>query len=165
MSAYFVLKVVHILSAAVLAGTGCGIAFFKWIIDRTGNVSAIRIVSEKVVLADWIFTLPAIIVQAVTGVALAHIVGYPLTRGWLFWGDHSFLPCRRLLGPRSPPSNSSARSRPCLRNARRANWREVCSVFANLALARGAGILLGHRDLLADGSQAVGWRSVDVSVR
>jgi uncharacterized membrane protein len=84
VSAYFVLKVIHILSAAVLAGTGFGIAFFKWVVDRTGNVSAIRVVSEKVVLADWMFTLPAIVVQAVTGVALAHIVGYPLTRGWLF---------------------------------------------------------------------------------
>jgi len=84
VSAYFVLKVVHIISAAVLVGTGFGIAFFKWIVDRTGNITAIRIVSEKVVLADWIFTLPAIIVQAGTGLALAHIVGYPLTRGWLF---------------------------------------------------------------------------------
>lgn len=85
MSAYFVLKLVHILSAAVLAGTGFGIAFFKWIVDRTGNISAIRIVSEKVVLADWIFTLPAIIVQVMTGLALAHVVGYSLSRGWLFW--------------------------------------------------------------------------------
>jgi uncharacterized membrane protein len=84
VSAYFVLKLVHILCAAVLAGTGFGIAFFKWIVDRSGNISAIRIVAEKVVLADWIFTLPAIVVQAVSGVALAHIVGYPLTRGWLF---------------------------------------------------------------------------------
>lgn len=85
MSAYFVLKLVHILSAAVLAGTGVGIAYFKWIVDRTGNVSAIRTVSEKVVLADWIFTLPAILVQAATGFALAHLVGYPLNHGWLLW--------------------------------------------------------------------------------
>lgn len=85
MSAYFILKLVHILSAVVLAGTGFGIAFFKWIADRSGNISAIRIISEKVVLADWLFTLPAIIVQAVTGLALAHLVGYPLTRGWLLW--------------------------------------------------------------------------------
>lgn len=84
MSTYFVLKLAHIVSAAVLAGTGFGIAFFKWIVDRTGNITAIRIVSEKVVLADWIFTLPAIVVQVVTGLALAHLVGYPLTHGWLF---------------------------------------------------------------------------------
>lgn len=83
MNAYLALKLVHILSAVVLVGTGFGIAFFKWIVDRTGNLGAMRIISEKVVLADWIFTLPAIVVQAVTGVALAHVAGYPLTRGWL----------------------------------------------------------------------------------
>jgi uncharacterized membrane protein len=51
VSSYFILKAIHITSAAVLFGTGLGIAFFKWITDRTGNVSAIRVVSEKVVRA------------------------------------------------------------------------------------------------------------------
>jgi uncharacterized membrane protein len=85
MSSYFVLKVVHIISAAVLFGTGLGIAFFKWIADRSGNVAAIKVVSEKVVLADWMFTLPAIVAQGLTGLALARMLGYPLTRGWLAW--------------------------------------------------------------------------------
>ena len=83
MNSYLVLKVVHVISATVLFGTGLGIAFFKWITDRTGNTGAIRVVSEKVVLADWLFTLPAILVQAATGVALAKLLGYPLFRGWL----------------------------------------------------------------------------------
>jgi uncharacterized membrane protein len=48
-------------------------------------VAAIRVVSEKVVLADWLFTLPAIIVQAATGFALARSMGYPLSHGWLAW--------------------------------------------------------------------------------
>jgi uncharacterized membrane protein len=85
MNSYLVLKVVHVMSATVLFGTGLGIAFFKWITDRTGNTGAIRVVSEKVVLADWLFTLPAILVQAATGVALAKLLGYPLFRGWLAW--------------------------------------------------------------------------------
>jgi len=85
MNSYLVLKVVHVISATVLFGTGLGIAFFKWITDRTGNTGAIRVVSEKVVLADWLFTLPAILVQAGTGVALAKLLGYPLFRGWLAW--------------------------------------------------------------------------------
>jgi uncharacterized membrane protein len=85
MSPYFVLKTIHVMSAAVIFGTGLGIAFFKWIADRTDSVAAIRVVSEKVVLADWLFTLPAIIVQALTGFALARLTGYPLTRGWLAW--------------------------------------------------------------------------------
>jgi uncharacterized membrane protein len=85
MNSYFTLKAAHVISAAVLFGTGLGIAFFKWITDRTGNTGAIRVVSEKVVLADWLFTLPAIFVQAATGVALAKLLGYPLFRGWLAW--------------------------------------------------------------------------------
>jgi len=36
-------------------------------------------------VADWPFTLPAILVQAATGVALAKLLGYPLFRGWLAW--------------------------------------------------------------------------------
>ena len=85
MSSYFLLKTIHIASAAVLFGTGFGIAFFKWITDRTGNAAAIRVVSEKVVLADWLFTLPAIVIQALTGMALARLLNYPLSRGWLAW--------------------------------------------------------------------------------
>ena len=91
MRPYFILKAIHITSAAVLFGTGLGIAFFKWITDRTGNVSAIRVVSEKVVLADWLFTLPAIVVQALTGLALARLMGYPLSHGWLAWSIALFL--------------------------------------------------------------------------
>jgi uncharacterized membrane protein len=88
---YFVIKAIHVVSAAVLFGTGLGIAFFKWIADRTGSVLAIRVVSEKVVLADWLFTLPAIIVQALTGFALARLTGYPLSHGWLAWSIALFI--------------------------------------------------------------------------
>jgi len=80
---YFPLKAVHIVSSTVLFGTGLGTAFFKWAVDRSRNVAAIRVVSERVVLADWLFTSPAIVVQAVTGVALAHLTGFPLTHGWV----------------------------------------------------------------------------------
>ena len=83
MNAYFSLKTIHIISSTILFGTGLGTAFFKWFVDRAGNVGAIRIVSEKVVLADWLFTSPAIVVQAVTGVVMANLLRYPLTHGWL----------------------------------------------------------------------------------
>ena len=82
---YFVLKWMHILSATVLFGTGIGIAFFKWTTDRTGDVRAIRIVTERTVLADWLFTTPAVIVQPVTGMGLAHLAGFPMLHGWVFW--------------------------------------------------------------------------------
>jgi uncharacterized membrane protein len=80
---YFTLKAVHIVSSTILFGTGLGTAFFKWAVDRSGSVAAIRVVSERVVLADWLFTSPAIVVQAVTGVALAFLMGFPLAHGWV----------------------------------------------------------------------------------
>jgi uncharacterized membrane protein len=82
---YLWLKVLHILSATVLFGTGFGIAFFKWITDRSGNVAAIRVVSERVVLADWLFTTPAVVLQAVTGVMLVRLSGLPLTTRWVLY--------------------------------------------------------------------------------
>ena len=71
MSVYLLLKTVHILSATVLFGTGLGIAYFKWSTDRTQDPAAIRAVSDRVVTADWLFTLPTAILQPVTGLALA----------------------------------------------------------------------------------------------
>jgi len=85
VNAYFALKVVHVISSTILFGTGIGIAFFKWIVDRSGNVAAIRVVSERVVLADWLFTTPAIVIQAATGIALATLLGYPMSHGWLLY--------------------------------------------------------------------------------
>ena len=83
MSAYFWLKTLHIVSATILFGTGLGTAFFKWVTDRSGSVQAIRVVAERVVWADWIFTTPAVIAQAITGVLLARMLGFPLSSGWV----------------------------------------------------------------------------------
>jgi uncharacterized membrane protein len=70
MNTYLLLKCVHILASTILFGTGIGIAFFKWFTDRSGDVRTIRVVTERTVLADWIFTTPAIITQPLTGVGL-----------------------------------------------------------------------------------------------
>ncbi|HET8696148.1 MAG TPA: DUF2269 domain-containing protein [Gammaproteobacteria bacterium] len=77
------LKLAHILSSTVLFGTGLGIAFFKWHTDKSRNVAAIAVVAERVVIADWCFTTPAVILQAVTGLMLAGRAGWPLTSGWV----------------------------------------------------------------------------------
>ncbi len=80
---YLWVKVLHVVSATVLFGTGLGIAFFKVTADGSGNIKAMRVVGERVVWADWLFTTPAIVVQAVTGVVLARIAGFPLFSGWV----------------------------------------------------------------------------------
>lgn len=80
---YGTLKWLHIMSATLLFGTGLGSAFYKYMTDRGGDLAAIATANRLVVLADWLFTLPTIILQPITGVLLALAVGYPLTSAWL----------------------------------------------------------------------------------
>ena len=77
------LKLVHILSATVLFGTGLGTAFSMWRANASADPGVICIVTRNVVLADWLFTTPAAIVQPVTGFALASAAGFSLNSHWL----------------------------------------------------------------------------------
>ena len=81
---YLLLKYAHILSAILLFGTGLGSAFYKWMADRNGNVQNIAITNKHVVFADWIFTTPTVILQPLTGIWMAYLIGWPLTTGWIF---------------------------------------------------------------------------------
>jgi uncharacterized membrane protein len=80
---YFVLKYLHVIGAAVLLGTGAGIAFFMLLAHRTGNAATIAAVARIVVIADFLFTATAVVAQPVTGVALAWHTGYSLWDGWI----------------------------------------------------------------------------------
>ncbi|MEQ8653620.1 MAG: DUF2269 domain-containing protein [Kiloniellales bacterium] len=77
------LRWIHILGAAVLLGTGAGIAFFMMMAQRSGDPRIIAHTSGAVILADWIFTATAVILQPITGFALAFILGWDLTEGWI----------------------------------------------------------------------------------
>jgi uncharacterized membrane protein len=83
MSGYLVVKWLHIVSSTVLFGTGIGIAFFFMRAQRSGNLSLIARVAADVVLADVVFTATAVIVQPVSGVTLALMVGYSWSSWWV----------------------------------------------------------------------------------
>ena len=83
MEAYLLLKLVHIVSSTLLFGTGLGTAFSMWRADRSGDVAAIAVVSRNVVLADFWFTTPAVIVQPLSGIAMMHLTGLPLATPWI----------------------------------------------------------------------------------
>lgn len=83
MTPYLVLKWLHVIGATVLLGAGAGIAFFMLMAHRTRDPKVIAAVATIVVLADYIFTLSAVIVQPITGAWLAIVAGYPLTSGWI----------------------------------------------------------------------------------
>jgi uncharacterized membrane protein len=83
MTAYYLLKWLHVIGATVLLGTGAGIAFFMLMAHRSGDVRVIAGVARIVVLADYVFTATAVVAQPVTGVLLARTVGYSLGEGWI----------------------------------------------------------------------------------
>jgi uncharacterized membrane protein len=85
MMLYEIVKTVHILSATVLLGTGLGTAWFMWRADCSGDAAAVAATARNVVLADWLFTTPAIILQPLTGLWLIFLGGYSSAETWLLW--------------------------------------------------------------------------------
>jgi len=77
------LKLIHVLGAAVLFGTGLGIAYFMWMAHRTGDAATIAATARVVVIADAIFTASAVIMQPVSGALLAWSLGYRLIEPWI----------------------------------------------------------------------------------
>jgi uncharacterized membrane protein len=80
---YLTLKYIHLLSMVLLFGTGLGSAFYKWMADRSRNVTHIAIVNKHVVMADWLFTTPTVLIQPITGIWMLYLIHIPLTTSWV----------------------------------------------------------------------------------
>src|ERR1041384_2759588 len=83
MSSYLALKFLHVIGTAVLLGTGAGIAFFLLLAHHTGNAATIAAVARTVVVADFLFTATAVVVQPITGWLLVRELGLSLRDGWI----------------------------------------------------------------------------------
>lgn len=81
---FLTLKTIHILSAIILFGVGLGTVFYKIMADRSGDRAAIAVTSRHVVLADWWFTTPTVVIQPLTGILLASRLSLPMTEDWLW---------------------------------------------------------------------------------
>ena len=73
------LRWLHLIGATVLLGTGAGIAFFMVMAHRTRDARLIAHTAATVVVADWVFTASAVVLQPITGALLARAIGWPLT--------------------------------------------------------------------------------------
>ena len=80
---YFLLQYLHVIGATVLLGTGAGIAFFVVRAHASGDAAVVAAVARIAVTADFVFTATAVVVQPVTGFALARFLGYPILDGWI----------------------------------------------------------------------------------
>ena len=83
MDPYLILKTIHVISSTILFGTGIGIAFFMVRSFFTDNIQEKYYAVRNTVLADGIFTFPAVILQPVTGVGLIHMGGFAPNDYWL----------------------------------------------------------------------------------
>jgi len=79
---YFGVKIAHVVSASILFGTGIGTAFFMLQSYRSGSLDALAVTTKNVVLADWLFTTPAVVVQFFTGLWLTANLGIPYGSLW-----------------------------------------------------------------------------------
>jgi uncharacterized membrane protein len=80
---YVIIKSLHILSSTLLFGTGLGSAFYMFFASRTRDARAVAVVVRYVVIADWAFTAPTIVLQPLTGFYLVHLAGFPLSSMWI----------------------------------------------------------------------------------
>lgn len=83
MDIYFILKTLHIISATILFGTGLGIAFFMFRSSFTENIHEKFYAVRTTVYADYCFTLPAVILQPITGFGLIALSGFGWFDPWL----------------------------------------------------------------------------------
>jgi len=76
---YLLLKWIHILSSTILFGTGIGSAFFMFMANRRKDIASISFATRHVVIADWAFTTPSVILQLITGLMMVQVGGYKLS--------------------------------------------------------------------------------------
>lgn len=84
--AFLIVKTLHVVSAAVLLGAGIGIAFFCGFGTRhalaRNDIAVLRMVLRFTVVADSVFTAPAVVIQLATGWWLMQALGWRLGSPW-----------------------------------------------------------------------------------
>jgi len=83
MDTYLLVKTLHIISAAILFGTGIGIANFMFLGQFSPDLATRVFAARMTVRADFLFTLPAVIVQPLSGVWLIFYGGFAWNDPWL----------------------------------------------------------------------------------
>lgn len=74
----------HVLGAILFMGNIITAAFWKVRAERSGDLAHLHRTAKNVMIADYAFTLPGLFLLLITGISMAHTIGYPLfAGGWL----------------------------------------------------------------------------------
>lgn len=80
---YLIAKWVHVLSSTILFGTGIGTAFYQFAISLGRGARQVATISRYVVIGDWLFTAPTVVLQPLSGLWLMQLMGLDLASPWL----------------------------------------------------------------------------------
>ena len=83
MDAYSIVKTLHIISATIVFGTGLGIASLMLAGHRNADVRLRAYAARLTVRADFLFTLPSVIFQPLSGAWLVWHGGFSWDDRWL----------------------------------------------------------------------------------
>ena len=81
---YLTLKLIHILSSTLLFGTGLGTAFFMVRANMSKDIRNLQSTATSVVLADWLFTAPSVIIQPLSGYYLMKAANFAFDSLWFY---------------------------------------------------------------------------------
>jgi uncharacterized membrane protein len=82
----------HILGVILLAGNITITAFWKVLADMSKEVKLIAFANRAVIIADWIFTLPGIVLTLGGGIGISLMGQWPLFEvSWLSWSMFWFV--------------------------------------------------------------------------
>jgi uncharacterized membrane protein len=76
------IRLLHIVSSALMFGVGIGAFWFMVTAARSGNAAAIAITTRNAVRAEWFIAAPVALIQPTTGYLLMVQLGYPLHSRW-----------------------------------------------------------------------------------
>jgi uncharacterized membrane protein len=84
MDLIFAIKFVHVLAAAAMFGAWLGMAVFMQLAHRSGNTAVVALTARFVVSVELIVMTGAMVVQPISGFALAGVIGLsPLDEFWI----------------------------------------------------------------------------------
>jgi uncharacterized membrane protein len=82
----------HILGVILLAGNITITAFWKVLADMTKEATQIAFANRAVIIADWLFTLPGIVLTLGGGIGISLMGQWPLFEvSWLSWSVFWFV--------------------------------------------------------------------------
>lgn len=89
---YAILKFLHLAGIILLIGNVTITAFWKVFADRSGDAAIVAHAQRIVILADYFFTLPGIVLTIIGGYGMVYEAGLdPFGSAWLVWGQVLFL--------------------------------------------------------------------------